>query len=271
MISSDLQWWDYLAKVPLSAAMLMRSDLNQLTEGEGSPWTKQPRTTETPPPAWSWSSWHRTCGGSANTNISVQRVKNFQLLLGIQNEKIICFCLKYWINCLYFICKSLAMSSNIEDKMRWQCWLDDNSQIKLGGTHRAHWVWGWRAGDDQHRWQRSRCSPRRLRGPRTVLCSRPRHRPHDPPGLSPLTCARQCWAGAARRPRTSDWRCRPAWPSSGRSSGPGRSWAGLKHSDFHLQTEMCIMWSQLKCRSVLFWTKTRVFLLTVKGSSLWAA
>ena len=151
--------------------------------------------------------------------------KNSQLLLGIQNEKIKCFCLKYWTNCLYFICESLAVRCEV------QHWRQDE-MIML--THREHWALRWRAGDDQHRWQRSRCSPRRWRGPRREWCSRPRHRPRDPLARSRQTCARQCWAGAPRPPRTSDWRCPPASPSSGRSSEPGRSGEALKHrGDFY--------------------------------------
>ena len=155
--------------------------------------------------------------------------KNSQLLLGIQNEKIICFCPRYWTNCLYFICKSLTIPGPTL-KIKWddnECWLDYNIL-----THREHSAWPWRAEGGQHRWERSRCSPRRWRGPHRGWCSRPRHRPRDPPEPSLLTCARQCWAPAPRRPRTSGWPSPPASPSSGRSWALGRSGAGLKHTDF---------------------------------------
>ena len=52
--------YDLIMMVITNLPNAIRSDLNQLTEGDGSPCTKQPRTTETPPPPWTWSDWQAT-------------------------------------------------------------------------------------------------------------------------------------------------------------------------------------------------------------------
>ena len=55
----------------------MVSYLNQLTEGEGSPWTKHPRLTLAPPPPETWSVWHFTSGGSDTKIFFKNKLKSY--------------------------------------------------------------------------------------------------------------------------------------------------------------------------------------------------